>query len=85
MCRTSPPNQYLENLEKLYKNKEGGAEEEEKHDPKMLYMYLKDDAVSKEAKHDGHPQKGYSVMIFACQTSKATLDGELIKFFMDEY
>ena len=51
----------------------------------MLYMYLKDDAVSKEAKHDGHPQKGYSVMIFACQTSKATLDGELIKFFMDEY
>ena len=28
---------------------------EEKNDPKMLYMYLKDDAVSKEAKHDGHP------------------------------
>ncbi len=55
MCRISPPNLYLDNLEKAFKNKDGGKEEEDKNDPKMLYMYLKDDTMSKEAKHEGHP------------------------------
>ena len=48
-------------------------------------MYLKEDVMTKEAKHDGFQQKGYSVMIFACQSSKVTPDGELLKKFMEDY
>ena len=52
MCRVSPQNSYLEELEKQNKNK-GEGEEEEKQEIKPTYMYLKEDVMSKEAKHDG--------------------------------